>query len=108
MLKKSTCWAILIYGILIASLGYVGYTQGGSKMSMFMGGGFGAVLVLSSLMMFARFAFAAYIAIFATLALTATFAIRYSLTGKSFVAIMAVLSGGMLLFLLAQSARWRK
>lgn len=108
MLKKSTCWAILIYGILIASLGYIGYTQGGSKISMYMGGGFGAVLILSSLLMMARVEFAAYIALFATLALTATFAIRYSMTGKSFVAIMAVLSGGMLLFLLAQSARWKK
>jgi len=108
MLKKSTCWAILIYGILIAVLGYMGYHQGGSKVSFYTGGGIGTLLVISSLLMFARIHFAAYAALFLTLALTATFAIRYSLSGKTIPAVLAVLSGGMLLFLLAQSARWKK
>lgn len=108
MLKKSTCWAILIYGALIAILGYMGYQQSGSKISFYMGGGIGILLVICSLLMFVRFHFAAYAALFLTLALTATFAIRYSLSGKSIPAVLAVLSGGMLLFLLAQSARWKK
>jgi uncharacterized membrane protein (UPF0136 family) len=108
MLKKSTCWTILIYGIIIALLGYMGYQQGGSIVSFYMGGSLGALLVICSLLMFARIHFAAYGALFITLALTGTFAIRYSLSGKSIPAILAVLSGGMLLFLLAQSARWKK
>lgn len=108
MLKKSTCWTILIYGIIIAIVGYIGYHQGGSKISFYMGGSLGSLLVICSLLMLAKINFASYVALFTTLILTSTFAIRYSLTGKSNTAILAVLSGGMLLFLLAQSARWKK
>ncbi len=108
MLKKSTCWSVLIYGCLLIGLGYLGYHQADSKISLYVGSGLGGLLVLSSLLMFAGQKFGAYIALFITLLLTVTFGIRYSMSHKELPAILAVLSGGMLLFLLAQSVKWKK
>ena len=108
MLKKSTSWSVLIYGLLLIGLGYFGYSEAGSKISFYMGGGIGGLLMLSSLLMFARYKIGAYGAVILTLILTATFGIRYSLTHKGLPAVLAVLSGGMLLFLLAKTAKWKK
>jgi uncharacterized membrane protein (UPF0136 family) len=108
MLKKSTCWSVLIYGILLIGLGYWGYHQAESKISLYMGTGFGALLVVSSLLMFVENIVGSYSAIILTFVLTATFGIRYSMTHKNVPAILAVLSGGMLLFLLAKTAKWKK
>ena len=108
MLKKSTGWSVFIYGILLIGLGYLGYYQAGSTISLYLGAGLGGLLVVSSFLIFAGQKFGSYTAVLLTLALTATFGIRYSLTGKGIPAILAVLSGGMLLFLLAQTARWRR
>ncbi|MBX7065811.1 MAG: TMEM14 family protein [Parachlamydiales bacterium] len=108
MIKKTTSWTVLIYGLLIVSLGYLGYAKGGSSVSLYMGVGFGSLLILSALLMFFHIRFGAYAALFLTLALTATFGIRYSITQKQVPAILAVLSGGMLLFLLTRVVRWRK
>lgn len=108
MLKKSTSWAVLIYGALLIGLGYWGYQSSGSTISFYVGAGCGILLILSSLLMFMGRNFGAYAAIFITLILTATFGIRYSLTHKQLPAIMSVLSGGMLLFLLAKTAKWKK
>lgn len=108
MIKKATSWSVLIYGLLLIGLGYWGYSQTGSQISLYMGAGFGGLLVLCSFLMFANQKMASYAAILLTLALTATFGIRYSMTHKGLPAILAVLSGGMLLFLLAQTARWKR
>jgi uncharacterized membrane protein (UPF0136 family) len=108
MLKKSTSWCVLIYGLILIGLGYWGYHKGGSITSFYAGGGFGALLVLSSLFMFAQKRFGAYSALTLTLLLTGLFGIRYSITHKNVPAILAVLSGAMLLFLMAQTARWKK
>lgn len=108
MVKKTTSWTVLIYGILIVLLGYLGYIKGGSIVSFYMGAGFGALLILSSILMFFKLQFGSYSALILTLALTATFAIRYSTTQKQVPAILAVLSGGMLLFLLTRVVRWRR
>lgn len=86
----------------------MGYHFGGSKASLMMGGGFGVLLILCSLAMFAKNKLGAYIAAILTLFLTGTFAYRYTITEKPVPAILAVLSGGMLLFLLAQIAKWKK
>lgn len=107
MLKKSTTWCVLIYGLILIALGYLGYVQG-SPISLYAGAGFGILLVIASLMMFAGKKFGFYSALILTLALTAVFATRYSLSGKELPAILAVLSGAMLLFLLAQSAHWKR
>ncbi len=108
MIKKSTSWTVLIYGILIALLGYLGYSKGGSEISLYAGCGFGALLVLSSLLMFFKIRFGSYAALALTLALTALFAIRYSMTAKEMPAILAVLSAAVLLFLLAKAVKWKR
>jgi uncharacterized membrane protein (UPF0136 family) len=108
VLKKSTSWAVLIYGLLLIGLGYYGYYMTGSMISLYSGGGFGIVLVICSLFMFGNIRWASYIALSATLILTALFSIRYSMTGKGLPATLAVLSAGMLLFLLAQTTKWKR
>lgn len=108
MVKKTTSWTVLIYGILIILFGYIGYEIGGSLISFYLGAGFGALLILSSILMFFQLQAGSYSALLITLALTATFAIRYSKTQAQVPAILAVLSGGMLLFLLTRVVRWRR
>ncbi len=97
-----------IYGLLLIGLGYLGYYQGHSKISLYMGAGFGGLLILSSLAMFAHRKWGCYSALALTTILTITFALRYSSTGKMIPAVLSVLSGGMLLFLLALTAKWKK
>lgn len=108
MLKKSTSWSVLVYGALLIGLGYLGYHQSQSKISFYMGAGSGGLLILSSLAMFAHRKWGCYAALFLTALLTITFALRYSSTAKMIPAVLSVLSGGMLLFLLALTAKWKK
>lgn len=108
MFKKATCWTVLIYGFIILGLGLYGYFEKASHASLYAGTGLGILLVLSAALMFNHVLFGAYAALALTVALTATFGIRYSLTHKGVPAILAVLSGGMLFFLLTQSVKWRK
>lgn len=107
MTKKTTSWTVLIYGLVILGLGFKGY-RAGSLISLYAGMGFGALLILSSILMFFKLRFGSYAALVLTLALTATFAIRYSITHSGLPAILAVLSGGMLLFLLARVVHWKQ
>jgi len=107
VLKKTTCWTVLIYGMLMLLLGILGYLQG-SVVSLIAGSGFGLLLIFCSFMMFHHKRSGIYAAVIFTILLTATFSIRYNLTQKPHPAILAVLSGGMLLFLLAQIAKWKK
>jgi uncharacterized membrane protein (UPF0136 family) len=108
VLKKSTSWSVLIYGALLICLGYWGFHQSQSKVSLFMGLGSGVLLILSSLAMFAHKKWGCYTALGLTLMMTITFALRYSTTAKMIPAVLSVLSGGMLLFLLALTAKWKK
>ena len=108
MIKKTTSWAVLIYGLLIFFLGYLGYYKSGSMMSLYMGAGSGSLLILSAILMFFKVRFGSYAALFLTVCLAFTFAIRYSATSKGLPAILAILSGGMLLFLLARIVKWRR
>ena len=107
MLNKTTIWFILIYGIIIMVLGYIGYRDAGSMASLWAGLILGGLIVLSGLGMLAGQKVGGYIALGATLLLTAVFAYRYTLTGKGMPAILAVLSAGMLLFLLTRFGKWK-
>lgn len=107
MLKHSLSWSVLIYGCILILLGYWGYLQG-SKVSLYSGGSFGLLLVISSLFMFAGKKIGFYGAILFTALLGLVFSIRYAFTGKSLPAILAVLSGAMFLFILLKSAHWRR
>lgn len=109
MLKKSTSWAVFIYGILITILGYLGYSLAASKMSLYAGCGLGILLVLSSFLMFYQIRFGGYASLFLTLILLVTFAIRYSVTHNGLPATLAVVSGGMFLYLLlVQKNSWNQ
>lgn len=107
MVKKSTSWTVLIYALFIISLGYMGFYLAESKMSLYVGCSLGVLLLGSSILMFYQKRFGSYAAVFLTLILTGTFAIRYSITGHGLPATLAVFSGGMLLFLLARTVRWK-
>ncbi len=102
MLNKTTIWFILIYGIVIMALGYIGYHESGSIPSLWAGLLLGGLIVLSGVGMLAGQKIGAYIALGATLLLTGVFAYRFAVTGKGMPALLAVLSAGMLLFLLAR------
>lgn len=108
MLTKAISWTVLAYGIVLICLGYIGYMHTGSKISLYSGSGFGILLILCSLAMFAKNKLGAYIAIILTLFLTGIFAYRYTITERAIPAIFAVISGGMLLFLIAQIANWNR
>ncbi len=108
MLKKSTGIIVLIYGMLLVFLGWLGYEQKGSLMSLIFGSGFGALLVICAIAMIYHKKVGAYVAVVLTLLLTGMFAYRYTVTGFTNPAILCVLSGGMLLYLLALTAKWKR
>ena len=108
MIKKSTCWATLIYGSVLIGLGYYGYHDAGSKISLYTGSGFGLLMILSSLLMFWNLKPGLYTALLLTVLLTGTFAVRYSHTHKGIPALLSVMSAGMLIFLLVQTAKWKR
>jgi uncharacterized membrane protein (UPF0136 family) len=107
VLDKTTIWFIFIYGLIILGLGCLGYVEAGSKASLYSGLGFGLLLILSALSLFSGRTVGAYVSLGATILLTGVFSYRYSATGKGLPAILAVLSGAMLLFLLIRYAKWR-
>jgi len=106
-MKKTVSIPVMIYGASLMILGYLGYRHG-SLASLYSGGGLGLILLLSSFAMLQHKKIGGYGALIATIIATATFSIRYSITGKDLTAILAVVSGGMLLFLLVQLGKWRK
>jgi uncharacterized membrane protein (UPF0136 family) len=108
VLKKSTSWVVLVYGTLIAALGYLGYYQKGSMISLYIGAAAGGILILSSFLMFGHQRWGSYVALTITTLLTATASIRYSITHNGLMASLAVLSATMLIYLLAQTTKWKR
>lgn len=106
-MNKTTIWFILIYGIVIVVLGYIGYRESNSIPSLWAGLILGGLITLSGIGLLAGQKVGGYVALTATLLLTAVFAYRYAITGKGMPAILAVLSAGMLLFLLTQFGKWK-
>lgn len=107
MLNKTTIWIISIYALIILGLGLLGYVEAGSKASLWSGLGFGLLLILSALIMSSGRIIGAYVSLGATALLTAVFSYRYAASGKGLPAILAILSAGMLLFLLIRFAKWK-
>ncbi|MBU6382907.1 MAG: hypothetical protein KGQ49_01660 [Verrucomicrobia bacterium] len=93
-------WVVFIYGLLIFGLGWIGYFKGGSLVSLVMGVVFGALLIVSALLLFSGRRVGFYSAFILTILLTATFTIRYLSTHKELPAILAVLSAATFLYLL--------
>jgi uncharacterized membrane protein (UPF0136 family) len=108
MYKKITCWIVLLYGLLLMTIGISAYLRKGSLISLSMGGGLGFLIFVSAFLLFAKKRVGIYISVFLTTALAVTFGIRYTMTHHIIPALLCVLSGAMLLFLLAQSAKWKK
>lgn len=108
MIQKTISSTVFIYGLLLLVLAAYGYYATRSQISLIMGLIFGGAITLSALAMFGQNKTGIYVAMILTLALTIVFSIRYSHTEKSLPGIMAVVSGGMLLFLLAQIGKWKK
>lgn len=108
MIKKSTSRIVLIYGIIIAGLGYLGYYQSQSKASLWAGLGSGTILILSSLLMFANRSIGIYIGLATTLLLSGIFGYRYAATQGNLPALLSILSGAMLIYLLIQIGHWKK
>jgi len=98
---------VLVYGLAMFILGLVGHWKGGSTISLIAGTGFGILLMISSLLMFRHKPVGMYGATIFTFLLTAVFGVRYTITNNHLPAILAILSGGMLLFLLVQVAKWK-
>ena len=108
MIKKTACWAVLVYGIFVALLGIVAYQGKHSVVALIMGGSSGVLLVIAALLMFSQKKSGSSIAIGLTLLLTITFSYRYFVSEQTTPAVLAVLSAGILLFLLASSSKWRR
>jgi len=108
MYKKSTCWIVLLYGLLLMAIGISAYINKASLVSLIMGGGFGFLIFVSAFLLFSRKKAGIYIAATLTTVLAVTFGVRYTMTHRIIPALLCVLSGAMLLFLLAQSAKWKK
>lgn len=108
MINKTTCWAVFAYGLAIVVLGILGYLLKESLVSLIAGVGFGILLLISSWLMFSHNRAGIYAATTFTFLLTITFSVRYTISQNSVPAILAVLSGAMLLFLLAKLAKWKR
>lgn len=87
--------------------GYVGYLEAESLVSLWAGLASGGILVLSALGMFAQQSLGIYVSLAMTFLLTAMFSYRYAVTAKNVPAMLAIFSGGMLLFLLARFGKWK-
>lgn len=105
MLKKTTGWPVLVYGLLLILLGFLGYQKTGSVISLYVGAGMGLGVVIGSMGILWKKSWGGYLALILTLLLTIVFAFRYTATGKEFPAVLSVISGGMLLFLLGSFAK---
>jgi uncharacterized membrane protein (UPF0136 family) len=93
---------------MLMAIGVAAYFRKQSLVSLFMGTGCGFLIAISGLLLFFKKKIGIYSAISLTSILVITFGIRYSNNHQMVPAILCVFSGGMLLFLLAQSVTWKR
>jgi len=108
MLTAIIKWSVFIYGILLIALGIVGYTEASSVYSLLAGAISGCLLILCACLMFMNKRIGLLLATLVTLLMTGCFAYRYSETHGLLPALLAVLSGAMLIMLFLNYARWKK
>lgn len=108
MLNAIIKWSVLIYGILLIALGIAGYLEAGSIYSFVAGATAGVLLVICSALMFMNKRIGLLFATLVTLLMTGCFAYRYSVTHGLLPALLAVLSGAMLIMLFLHYAHWKR
>jgi uncharacterized membrane protein (UPF0136 family) len=105
-------WPVSVYAVLLILLGGLGYYQAGSLASLYAGGGFGIALLFSTYLLNQKNKkvqrAGAYLSLTFTILLTIVFAIRHSKTQGEIPAVLAVVSGFMLLYLLAKVLPYSK
>ena len=102
MLKKPIIWPVFLYSLLLMGLGAYGYYETGSKISLGTSLGFGFLLIICTLFMCAGKKIGAYFATPLIALLTGVFAYRYAMTKGLIPAILAVVSAGLLIYLLVR------
>jgi uncharacterized membrane protein (UPF0136 family) len=107
MIDTVTKWAVFIYAMFLIILGVVRYFLEDSTHSLIMGSGIGVLLLICAIMMYKGKRIGLILATGITLLLASFFAVRYSMTQALFPALISVLSGAMLIFLLLHLARWK-
>ncbi len=91
-------YIVLFYGLIIGISGIIGYWKG-SNISLYMGMGFGSLLMLSSIPMFANKKWGLPIALILNIALTIVFSLRFIKTHSPTPGILALISICVLLYL---------
>jgi len=95
---KREALIVLIYGVIVALGGVMGFVKAGSQISLIMGLSFGLLLIGSSVTIFKKKFIGAYIACAVSLILGAMFLFRYCNSHNFFPsAFMAIVSALVLL-----------
>lgn len=95
-------YLILFYGVAVGISGLFGYWKG-SQVSLFMGMGFGSLLFLSSIAMFAKKKWGGYMALALNIILLCVFALRFYKTHSATPAILGAISLFVLITLAVSS-----
>ncbi len=96
---KKQAWVILALSFLTLSSGVVGFLMAGSKVSLGMGTLFGFFLGGAAISLFQGKKGGFYLAFSLTLLLTLFFLFRYLKTDATAPALLALLNGGVTIFL---------
>ena len=105
MKKNINFFVTLIYAICLIVFGYVGFHKSGSAMSLFSGGTFGILLLVSCFGMYQKKKWGFYAAPILTAILTILFTVRALLTHKPVPITLACVSAVVLVFLSLRLSR---
>lgn len=103
---KLSAYVTLLYGLLVLSMGFLGYQNASSTMSLIMGSGVGGFVIVCSIFMIKEKRIANYLAIFFTAILMTAFIFRYVLTGSFMTISMATISGLVIVLQIARLFLW--
>jgi uncharacterized membrane protein (UPF0136 family) len=106
-MHKKAGWVTLIYGLFLISMGLLAYFQSHSMVSLRASLLLGVLIIASAIATLMQKIWGLYGALIFTILLTMIFAWRYSAAGSGITALLAVVSGAMLLFLLTCTAKWK-
>ncbi len=108
MITTFTKWSVTIYAIFLIVAGVVRYLMEDSTHALIMGAATGILFLVCAGLMFAGKRIGLILATLLMVLMTGLFTSRYWITKANFPALISVLSGAMLVFLLLNLARWKK